>query len=332
MSKQIQSTITHLLLLITLLFLLAACGGDAPPDPVPAETVGNGEGDTAVSAPPPAPETVPTNTAEPPTVAPTPTPELAALVNGQMITLADYEQELARYEQAQAILGSSPPENYRQVVLQALIEQAIIQQAANELGVMLTGEMVETRLAELETEAGGPENLQGWLAANQLTREEFAVALGQEMLTEQVVSQVTSDVPTAVEQLRARYIQVSDAAVGQAIQQELAAGADFATQAQLRSEDQLTGPNGGDLGFFARGSLLVPELETAAFALEVNETSELLPIVGLDGQTKYYLIQVIERDPARPLSAEERSRLLQERFETWLAERLLQADIQRFVD
>ncbi len=330
MSKQIQST--TILLLMTLLLLLAACGGDSAPDPVPSETGGNGQGDTAVSDPSTAPETLPTNTAEPPTIAPTPTPELAALVNSQMITLADYEQELARYEQAQAILGSSPPENYRQVVLQALIEQTIIEQAASELGVTLTGEMVETRLNELETEAGGSENLQGWLAANRLTREEFAVALGQEMLTEQVVSRITSDVPTAVEQVRARYIQVSDTAVGQTIVQELAAGADFPTQAQLRSEDQLTGQNGGDLGFFARGSLLVPELEVAAFALEVNQTSELLEIVGLDGQTKYYLIQVIERDPARPLSAEERSRLLQERFETWLAERLLQADIQRFVD
>ncbi|MCA9981612.1 MAG: peptidylprolyl isomerase, partial [Anaerolineales bacterium] len=179
---------------------------------------------------------------------------------------------------------------------------------------------------------GGADNLQSWLAANQLTRDEFGVALGQEMLTEQVVRQVTSDVPTAVEQVRARYIQVSDPAVAETIAQELAAGADFATQAQLRSEDQITGPNGGDLGFFARGSLLVPELETAAFALEIEQTSDILPIVGLDGQTKYYLIQVVERDPARPLSAEERSRLLQERFETWLAERLLNADIQRFVE
>ena len=328
MSKQIQST--TILLLMSLLLLLTACGGDSAP--VPSETSDNGDESTAVADPPTVTETLPTDTAEPPTVAPTPTPELAALVNGQMITLADYEQELARYEQAQAILGSSPPENYRQVVLQALIEQKIIEQAASELGVTLTEEMVEARLAELESEAGGSENLQGWLAANQLTREEFAIALGQEMLTEQVVSQVTSDVPTAVEQVRARYIQVSDAAVGQAILQELNAGADFATQAQLRSEDQLTGQNGGDLGFFARGSLLVPELEVAAFALEVNATSELLEIVGLDGQTKYYLIQVIERDPARPLSAEERSRLLQERFETWLVEHLLQADIQRFVD
>ena len=330
MSKQMR--IAPTLILLTILFALVACGGDSQPTPAPESATDNPASDTAVSPPTANTETDPATEAPPPTLAPSPTPELAALVNGQYITLADYEQELARYEQAQSILGTAPPDNYRQIVLQALIEQTVIEQAASEFGVSLTAEMVEARLAELENEAGGADNLQSWLAANQLTRDEFGVALGQEMLTEQVVRQVTSDVPTAVEQVRARYIQVSDPAVAETIAQELAAGADFATQAQLRSEDQITGPNGGDLGFFARGSLLVPELETAAFALEIEQTSDILPIVGLDGQTKYYLIQVVERDPARPLSAEERSRLLQERFETWLAERLLNADIQRFVE
>lgn len=329
MSKQIR--IAPTLFLWMLLLALVACGGDSEPTPVPEGATANPTPDTAVETDTqPAAEAV--TEAAPPTVAPTPTPELAALVNGQYITLADYEQELARYEQAQGVLGTTPPDNYRQIVLQALIEQAVIEQAASELGINITAEMVEARLAELETEAGGADNLQSWLEANQLTREEFGVALGKEMVTEQVVNQITSDVPTAVEQVRARYIQVSDPALAQTLVQELNAGADFATLAQLHSEDQITGQNGGDLGFFARGSLLVPELEAAAFALEINQTSDVLEITGLDGQTKYYLLQVIERDPARPLSAEERSRLLQERFETWLAERLLNADIQRFVE
>jgi parvulin-like peptidyl-prolyl isomerase len=331
MSKQIRPATSFFYLF--LLFLLVACGGDS--SPAPDEEAESSSTDTAVVQPPASEATSPVETADEPavpTVAPTPTPELAALVNGQYVTLAEYEQELARYEQAQSVLGLTPSEGYRQTVLQALIEQTIIEQAAGEFGIVLTSEMVEARLAELENEAGGADNLQSWLAANQLTRDEFGVALGQEMLTEQVVRQVTSDVPTAVEQVRARYIQVSDPALAQTLTQELAAGADFATLAQLNSEDQITGQNGGDLGFFARGALLVPELETAAFALEVNQTSEVLQITGQDGQTKYYLIQTIERDPARPLAAEERALLLQNRFETWLADRLLNADIQRFVE
>ncbi|MCA9950895.1 MAG: hypothetical protein KDE48_14690, partial [Anaerolineales bacterium] len=72
---------------------------------------------------------------------------------------------------------------------------------------------------------------------------------------------------------------------------------------------------------FARGSLLVPELETAVFALQPNETSEVVSVTDPDsGNTIHYLIQLIERDASRPLTAEMRHQLLQAEFETWLTQ------------
>ncbi len=75
------------------------------------------------------PTPAPTNTPEP---TPTPTAPLAALVNGQPIFLADFEQELARYEQAQTELGVdlATVEGYRDQVLDSLIERELIRQAA----------------------------------------------------------------------------------------------------------------------------------------------------------------------------------------------------------
>ena len=67
-------------------------------------------------------------TALPPTpIPPTPTPQLAALVNGQPIFLADFEKELARFELAQAELGIEigGEEDYRHLVLDALIEREL---------------------------------------------------------------------------------------------------------------------------------------------------------------------------------------------------------------
>ena len=49
--------------------------------------------------------------------------------------------------------------------------------------------------------------------------------------------------------------------------------ADFAELAKEHSEDQESAPNGGDLGLFGRGRIL-PEIETAAFDLNVGEVSD----------------------------------------------------------
>jgi parvulin-like peptidyl-prolyl isomerase len=324
------------LLLLALTFIIA-CRQDTstpaastvgdPPDatPLPAENTPNPSGAPATAQPP---------TPIPPT--PTPAEPLAASVNGQPIFLADYEKELSRYEQAQAQLGLSPdeqPADYRTVVLDALIETELISQAAEEFGIVLAPETVDARLAELEELSGGPESFDAWLETNQLTREEFREALAIEMLTEETVAVVTADVPTAVEQVHASYIQVDDQTLAQSLLDQIRNGADFALLAQQYSLDRVTGENGGDLGFFARGSLLVPVVEEAAFNLQPDEVSEVISGPLADGTgTTFYLVKVLERDPQRELTADLLFTRLQERFETWLSEREAQAEIIRFVD
>jgi parvulin-like peptidyl-prolyl isomerase len=277
--------------------------------------------------------------ATPTDIPPTPTPSepLAALVNDQPIFLATFEKELARYEQAQAELGLTPgagnDPNYRALVLDALVEQVLISQAAEEQNISITEEMVNEKLSELRNAAGDSGNFDAWLAANQWSIDEFREALAAEMLTEQVVRNVTADVPIAVEQVRARYLQVADPALAQSLLELIRSGEDFATVAEENSLDQVTAQSGGDLGFFARGSLLVPTVEAAAFALQPGEVSEVITDTSLDGsQTVYYLVQLIERDPNRRLNADLRYTLLQQTFETWLDRRWEQATIIRFID
>ncbi|MGH2536430.1 MAG: SurA N-terminal domain-containing protein [Candidatus Promineifilaceae bacterium] len=328
---------------LTLAFA-AGCRQAPLPTPVPSAQAPAGQtaGPTA-AAPTPQPAVTsevvaPTAPAEPTAVPATPTPSepLAALVNGQPVTLAAYEKELARHEQAQAQLGLTPDPaapDHRTLVLDALIESELIAQAAAANGIAVTPEMIEERLTSLIESAGGAENFAAWLQANQWTEEEFRAALGREMLTERMVELVTAGVPTAVEQVHARYIQVDDPALAQSILAEINAGGDFAALAQEHSLDRITGENGGDLGFFAAGSLLVPEVEAAAFALEAGETSEVVAGPRADGSgTTYYIVQVIEVDPQRPLPAELRFNLLQERFEAWLAEEWAAAEVVRYVE
>lgn len=65
-------------------------------------------------------------------------------------------------------------------------------------------------------------------------------------------------------------------------------GEDFATLAQIYSEDLGSAKNGGDLGFAKRGAM-VPEFEGAALAMKPNEISNIV-----ESQFGFHLIQLLE--------------------------------------
>ena len=85
------------------------------------------------------------------------------------------------------------------------------------------------------------------------------------------------------EEIRASHILLNTAGKEEAdvraqaedLLEQLEAGADFAMLATEFSEDAGTATNGGDLDYFSRGRM-VPEFETAAFALEPGQTSDIV--------------------------------------------------------
>ena len=291
---------------------LAACEQAATTTPITPENTPSASSASTQNTPTPLP---PTATPLPPTA----TPQIAVLVNGQPIYLDDLSTEIARYEQTQAVMNPpTDPNEAQTIVLNALIEQELIQQAANARDLSVPPAEVDAKIAELREKSP---DFDGWLATNLWSETEFRTALAKEMLTAVLIETITADIPYAVEQVHARYIQVDDAVQAQSLLDRIRAGEDFAALAIRFSRDQITAPQGGDLGYFARGSLLVPELETAVFALQPNETSEVVSVTDPDsGNTIHYLIQLIERDASRPLTAEMRHQLLQAEFETWLTQ------------
>ena len=102
------------------------------------------------------------------------------------------------------------------------------------------------------------------------------------------------------EEIRASHILLNTAGKEEAavraqaedLLKQLEAGADFAMLATEFSEDTGTATNGGDLDYFSRGRM-VPEFETAAFALEPGQTSDIV-------QTQYgfHIIKVVDKRPA----------------------------------
>ena len=312
-----------LLALISLLLATACRTAGSSTTILPTATT---PGDVAVAATLP-PAIAATNTPIPPT--PTPTEPLAAVVNGEQIFLSEFEAELARYNTQQGGAGAETP-GYRDQVLNALIERRLIMQAATAEGVDITPEMVDERLAELQS-AGDAGAFQTFLQTNGWTEDEFRETLTAELVTSEMIARVTAGVPTTMEQVRASYIQMDDATLAQTVLERAQAGDDFAFLAEQNSVDRLTGVNGGDLGFFKIGSLLVPEVEAAAFALQPGEISNLITVTGEDGKTTYYIIQVTERDPNRELTTDDRYGLMQATFDAWLENLWAKAAIERFI-
>jgi len=316
------------LLWLILLLLFSALGCSRQRQTVAATTPQSGEPTSiSVTSEATAVPATPTPTLPPPS----PTPQLAALVNGQPILLESFQRELKRYELAQEELGLLPGvdgEDYQRVVLDALIEKELLRQAAYAGGTEVTPQMVDDRVVQLRLAASEHGGFDPWLAANKWTLEEFRLALADEMLAETMVARITADVPYTGEQVRARYIQVDDLALAESLLAQINEGADFADLAARYSRDVVTGPAGGDLGFFARGALLVPEVEEAAFSLQPEQNSPVIAVKDeATGQTIYYLLQVTERDLQRPLSTDLRFKLLQEAYDSWLADQFSAATI-----
>jgi parvulin-like peptidyl-prolyl isomerase len=272
-------------------------------------------------------------TPEPTPIPPTPTPSepLAAMVNGSPIFLAEYENELARYQQAQSELDS-PDIDYAELVLDSLVERELIIQAAAANGVFVTEEEVAAKVAELMEESGSEENFAAWLRTNQLSPEEFEEAISAELLTQKMIELITADVPTTAEQIHARSIRVDDPELAQSLLDQINSGSDFGELAKQYSLDSLSATAGGDMGFFSAGSLIVPELEAPAFSLQPGETSQVIPVTHFDGQPTYYLLQVIELDPERTLEGNQREVLLGQAITSWIAELRTQAEITIFVN
>jgi parvulin-like peptidyl-prolyl isomerase len=141
-----------------------------------------------------------------------------------------------------------------------------------------------------------------------------------------MTQRIVEGVPTTAEHVHARHILVDTSSEAERILAQLQAGADFAALARAHSQDTSTRETGGDLGFFPRGILVAPEVEEAAFALQPGQVSGVV-----SSALGYHLVQVVERDPDRPVSPES-LRLLQDRaVQEWIEGLWAQAVVERFV-
>jgi parvulin-like peptidyl-prolyl isomerase len=99
-----------------------------------------------------------------------------------------------------------------------------------------------------------------------------------------------------------------------AVREALDGGKDFAEVAKANSDDTDTKEKGGDAGWVVRGMTVSPEAESLVFGTDAGKTTE--PVSTTRDWTVY---KVLEKDPAREITEDQRTTLKQSAYQYWLA-------------
>lgn len=205
------------------------------------------------------------------------TGKILATVNGTAITSSDIE--LASDELGPD-LARIPKQARERIVLQYLIEQQLLADAARKEGLD-KGEAFQKRLAYYRRKA---------------MRDTYLSKALDEAVTDATLRKLYDKQVKAFqdkEEIRARHILVKTEDEAKAIIDRLKKGADFATLAKEKSTGP-SGKKGGDLGYFTEGQMVKP-FEEAAFKLKPGEISD-----PVKTQFGWHVIKVEDRRKQTP--------------------------------
>ncbi|MDQ0976484.1 foldase protein PrsA [Neobacillus niacini] len=240
-------------------------------------------------------------------------------------------------------------EQYGAATVEQLIADKIVASEAKKEKVTITDKELNEEVDKLKESYGGEEVFNQMLESNNTTvdalKDDLKNYLTIRKLLEPQIKITDEELQTyfdenkdsfgEAEQVKASHILVADEATANEIKQKLADGADFAELAKEYSTDEGTKENGGELGFFAKGTM-VTEIDDVAFTLPVNEISD--PVKTDYG---YHIIKVEEKKEAKEANFDDSKKeiketLIQQKMETeystWLEEKKKDYDIENSLE
>jgi peptidyl-prolyl cis-trans isomerase SurA len=266
---------------------------------------------------------------------------VVAKVNGDIVTLTEFTQRQVAAAQAARI----PPDGVATFlrennarILQEAIDDLLVVQRAEELGIKLRPEMLDSFIEDIKTENNiqSEEELLAQLRDEGMTLSDLKRSIERSVLRRQVLmadleskTKVTDeDLVSAYEDRRATefsrpatvklqeiVLEGEDARrEAEALAARSRAGEDFSALARLYSASP-SHEAGGELGTIAIGEMSNSLRETIS-ALEPGGVSDPIPT----GEAAYQILRVVERTPASVAPYEEvkeelRTRLTRERME-----------------
>jgi parvulin-like peptidyl-prolyl isomerase len=234
---------------------------------------------------------------------------------------------------------SIPPEGdeqytvLQQNILDSIIVLKVLKSYGENNGITVSQEDLEAEYVKIIANYPSEEDFNNDLKAKKINRSFLDEQLENQIIRDRIFNKVTEDISvtdeevlnyynensvelfTVPEQAKVSHIlikfnipegqELNDAIKKEAkdkiseVQEQLSDGGDFAELAIKYSEDTVSAPNGGDIGFISAGQT-VPEFEEVAFALETGKYSEIV-----ETYYGYHLITVTERNEAYVKSFDE---------------------------
>ncbi|HMB24456.1 MAG: peptidyl-prolyl cis-trans isomerase [Chloroflexota bacterium] len=243
---------------------------------------------------------------------------MSLIVNGDGITIVEFNAEVQRYLTSQQALGKTvAPQEAASAVKDDLIAQLLLAQAAHTNGFTLDETSLQARLEALAVQVGGVEALSAWESAHGYTDQSFRSSLKRQAEAAWMRDKILAEVPRTAEQVHVQQILLYNQDTAQSFLMQLNGGSDF-DELALRA-DPLTR---GDLGWVPRGYLLEPQIEEAAFALTVGQYSQ---VISTDAG--FHIVRILAREPERQLSPDAYLALQDLALKKWVDEQRQQASI-----
>jgi peptidyl-prolyl cis-trans isomerase C len=279
-----NSTRNILVILIFIFIVVSACSG-------------GGQTQLGTATP-----ILPTRTPFPPSPTPIPT---AAIVNGDLITMEEFQEELARYK---ASVNRELTEQDQLLVIHDLVNLTLLAQAAKSDGYQISDVDLDTRIANLDTE---DQPLADWFATYGFTETSFRIHLKRSLEAAWMRDEIIADVALEIEQVHAQQMLFYSLSSAELMLVELEKSIDFSQLANTYDPQ-----THGDLGWFPEGFLTIPDLDPIIFSLEIGETSDII-----ETEIGYHIIKVLDKQENRPIDPAIRQTLQEKALDDWLERR-----------
>ncbi|MBM3700364.1 MAG: hypothetical protein FJW68_05550 [Actinobacteria bacterium] len=248
--------------------------------------------------------------------------------------LSEYMQFLKNQNPA-----SIPPEGdeqytvLQQNILDSIIVLKVLKSYGEKNNITVNNKDIEAEYAKIIANYPSEEDFKNDLKAKKISKSFLDKQLENQIIRDRVFNKVTENISvtdeeafnyfnensgelfTVPEQVKVSHIlikfnipegaELNDVIKKEAkdkiseVRKQLTEGGDFAELAKKYSEDTVSAPNGGDIGFISAGQT-VPEFEETAFALETGKYSEIV-----ETYYGYHLITVTEKNEAYVKSFDE---------------------------